>query len=343
MIAKRLYMIFAAMASAAFVFQAAQAETQKAVSPSEFQRAVEACFTPPPGATGAVVIAATFEADGSLDKTPVIIEKGNGAIDQAFANAAMRAVLRCQPQLAAMGIQGEVRFNFAPPPAQETDGVSPNAPSEKRLQKMQDAAQRLQAFAERNHHSREAMRPTNPAVSKILDTLCNPGEAEKLDELSPHEYKTVVSYTRSLIVVMNIYEDPATARSQKAITDNMRGLGACLDATLWSSRAAVTVTKKMFSEMPELSSNPKAATGRDQVYSNIGLVIVGSLEALALDGMEASWCDARLAPLTALFKTAYPVMPDKQKVTLRSAMRQAEKCSDQTRLSLKSLLQPRHP
>ena len=343
MTAKRLYMIFAAIASAAFVFQAAQAEAQKAVSPAEFQRAVEACFTPPPGATGAVVIAATFEADGSLDKTPVVIEKGDAAIDQAFANAAMRAVLRCQPQLAAMGIKGEVRFSFAPVPSQAMDGISPNAPSEKRLQEMQDAAQSLSAFAERNRRSQEAMRPTNPAVSKILDTLCNPGEAEKMDELSTEEYKTVVSYTRALVVVMNIYEDPATAKSQKAITDNMRGLGACLDAILWSSRAAVTITQKMFSEIPELSSNPKAAAGRDQVYSNIGLVIEGSLEALGLKGMDAHWCDARLRALTSLIETAYPVMPDNQKESLRSAMRQAEKCSGKTRLSLQSLLQPKQP
>ncbi|PYG60785.1 hypothetical protein [Rhizobium sp. UGM030330-04] len=51
------------------------------------------------------------------------MSKGEGALNEAFANAGVRAILRCEAKIAALAIDGDVRFNFKAE-AQEPDGVS---------------------------------------------------------------------------------------------------------------------------------------------------------------------------------------------------------------------------
>lgn len=86
------------------------------------QEAVISCFMVPAGATAPAVIEAHFE-DGRLKGTPKIVSKGEGALNEAFANAGVRAILRCEAKIAALAIDGDVRFNFKAE-AQEPDGVS---------------------------------------------------------------------------------------------------------------------------------------------------------------------------------------------------------------------------
>lgn len=339
---KSLLRIAGTMLALAVFHQEALADAQKPVDPSELQRAVEACFAPPMGATGPVVISATFLSDGSLDQRPAVIEKGEGALNEAFATAGIRAILRCQPQLAAMGIKGEVRFRFAPPPSDAMDDPA-SVPSSERLEDMRNAAQSLKDFAARNGRSQAAMRPTKPEISTMLDILCRPKEAEKLVELSAEDYRALSSYTRSVSVVMDVYDTISAGGTQKDINVNMRELGACLDAALWSTRAVLANMHKIFSATPALSNDPEATAIRVRTYSNVTTVIEGGLEAIGLDGMEPRWCDARLAPLTSLIEVASPVISDKDRQTLRLAMHKAEKCSDKTRASLQALLQPREP
>ncbi|THF49337.1 hypothetical protein [Allorhizobium terrae] len=72
------------------------------------------CFSPPPGATHNAQVSVTFAADGSFAEKPKIIESGQDAIDTAFANAALRALLRCESRIVQFRLKGTIVFNFPP-------------------------------------------------------------------------------------------------------------------------------------------------------------------------------------------------------------------------------------
>jgi hypothetical protein len=103
------------MAAGLLTLAQGQALAQDAPDASKFKEKVVSCFTPPPGATEKTVVSAILEQDGSLKESPVVVQKGDGPINDTFAKAAVRAILRCQPY-AGLGIQGEVTVSFLPEP-----------------------------------------------------------------------------------------------------------------------------------------------------------------------------------------------------------------------------------
>jgi hypothetical protein len=94
---------------------------------AKIKEAIESCFIPPLGATEKVAVSATFEADGSLRDKPEVILEGDGPLNKAFAKAAVRAILKCEPDLAGLGLKGKVTFNFDPSglPSPTAPGDSP--------------------------------------------------------------------------------------------------------------------------------------------------------------------------------------------------------------------------
>ncbi|SFU22283.1 hypothetical protein [Mesorhizobium sp. YR577] len=109
---------WASLAITAGVFAIVQgptkAQQQGTSAASKIQEVVESCFSSPPGATGKIVVSATFGPDGSLKDKPEIVRKGEGPINNTFADAAVRAILKCEPRLVGLGLQGKVTFNFDP-------------------------------------------------------------------------------------------------------------------------------------------------------------------------------------------------------------------------------------
>lgn len=79
------------------------------------------CFSPPPGATTGATLAVALAADGTLNGEPTVVAQGTTPIDQAFAKAAARAIIRCAPYRGA-GAQ-TVTVTFATPSA---DGGPPS-------------------------------------------------------------------------------------------------------------------------------------------------------------------------------------------------------------------------
>jgi len=81
---------------------------------ASLQKTVDSCLISPPGATGRVVVSATFGPDGLLKDKPKIVRKGEGPLEDTKANTGGRAIPKCAPQLVGFGRQGEVIFNFDP-------------------------------------------------------------------------------------------------------------------------------------------------------------------------------------------------------------------------------------
>ncbi len=93
-----------------------------AAAPAEaLQSQVLRCFLPPPGATTGATLAVALAADGTLSGEPTVVAQGMTPIDQAFAKAAARAIIRCAPYRGA-GAQ-TVTITFAAPSA---DGGPPS-------------------------------------------------------------------------------------------------------------------------------------------------------------------------------------------------------------------------
>lgn len=111
----------------AIVHGPANAQQQDTSAASKIQEVVATCFNPPPGATGKVVVSVTFGPDGSLKDKPQIVWKGEGPINNTFANAAVRAILKCETRLVGLSLQGKITLSFDPdlPPASQD-----NAPAE---------------------------------------------------------------------------------------------------------------------------------------------------------------------------------------------------------------------
>lgn len=78
---------------------------------ARLQEAVLGCFMVPAGATTSAIIEVHFE-DGRLRGAPKIVSKGKGPLNEAFAQAGVRAILKCEAKIAALPIDGDVRFNF---------------------------------------------------------------------------------------------------------------------------------------------------------------------------------------------------------------------------------------
>ena len=79
---------------------------------ARLQKAVLGCFMAPAGATG----------------VPKIVSKGDGPLNEAFAQAGVRAILKCEAKIAVLPIDGDVRFNFTAETAGA--GVAPDTPKE---------------------------------------------------------------------------------------------------------------------------------------------------------------------------------------------------------------------
>ncbi|MGV2068411.1 hypothetical protein [Agrobacterium sp. 22-226-1] len=90
------------------------AQQQNATAVDRLRVKVASCFSPPPGATAKTVIAVTLEPDSSVKNKPKIIRKGKGRINEAFAKAAVRAILKCGPY-GGLGLKGEITLDFVPP------------------------------------------------------------------------------------------------------------------------------------------------------------------------------------------------------------------------------------
>ncbi len=64
--------------------------------------------------------------------------KVKAPINNTFANAAIRATLKCEPRLAGLGLEGKITFNFDPPgrPPTTKTTASTNALAPARLERM---------------------------------------------------------------------------------------------------------------------------------------------------------------------------------------------------------------
>jgi hypothetical protein len=76
------------------------------------QQQVLPCFNAPPGATGPALITFTLDAAGGFAVAPAVAEKSPGAVNAAFAAAALRAVVQCSP-FKSVSAQ-PVRMTFRP-------------------------------------------------------------------------------------------------------------------------------------------------------------------------------------------------------------------------------------
>lgn len=85
------------------------------------QAQVMRCFSPPPGATTAATLAVALAADGTVSGEPRVVAQGTAPIDQAFAKAAARAILRCAPYRGAGAQTVTITFN-----APSADSGSPS-------------------------------------------------------------------------------------------------------------------------------------------------------------------------------------------------------------------------
>jgi hypothetical protein len=94
---------------------------------ARLQKAVLGCFMVPAGATTSAIIEAHFE-DGKLKGVPKVVSKGDGPLNEAFAQAGVRAILKCEAKIAVLPIDGDVRFNFTAETA--GTGVTPDTPKE---------------------------------------------------------------------------------------------------------------------------------------------------------------------------------------------------------------------
>ncbi|WP_158693456.1 hypothetical protein [Neorhizobium alkalisoli] len=99
------------------VSAAACAHAAQPAAPDEelpFEAQIVRCWSAPSGADKPAIIAFKLKADGSLDGDPVIKSRGEGAINQAFAQSAIRAVRRCSPYK----VNGKLEFEstFIPDP-----------------------------------------------------------------------------------------------------------------------------------------------------------------------------------------------------------------------------------
>lgn len=76
------------------------------------QEQVLPCFNAPPDATGPATITFTLDAAGGFAVAPVVAEKSPGKVNELFAAAALRAVVRCSP---FRGVKAQpVRMTFRP-------------------------------------------------------------------------------------------------------------------------------------------------------------------------------------------------------------------------------------
>ncbi len=314
----------------------AGAPQQGELAAASGQEVVESCFSHPQGATEIAIVSATFGPDGSLKAKPEIIRKGEGPLNNAFANAAVRAILKCGPRLADLGLQGKLTFNFVPPglPPATHASLSIEALAPERLDLMKNAADQLKKLIERRTQSGASLHPTSPDIAKLLAPLCNAGEAATLPGSSTEKYALLSRYARYVSTVMEVYSDIADRSSQHAVTQHMRALGSCVDTVLWSNRAVIEMTRRIFSESPDLLDDPKAKNIRENIQFFSEQVIAGVLEAFRLKGIGPAWCEARLAALVALMDVATPTMSSQQRRSLREAVRLAQSCGPEAKLGL---------
>ena len=116
-----------------FVSAVACAHAAQPAAPDEelpFEAQIVRCWSAPLGATKPAIIAFKLKLDGSLDGDPVIKNRGEGAVNEAFAQSAVRAVRRCSPYKVSGKL--EVESTFIPDPTRalpDATGTSPTEPA----------------------------------------------------------------------------------------------------------------------------------------------------------------------------------------------------------------------
>lgn len=295
---------------------------------SQLGDTITSCFSPPPGATQKAIVSATFAADGSFNDKPKITESGEGAINTAFAAAALWAVVRCEARIEEFHLKGTINFSFDPlKMSVESDaGGRPDVPSPARLHAMANAADQLRNIAAKHMQSGGSVSPTEPEIAPLLSILCVPLEAESLHKLSLDQYEAVSQYARYVSAVMEVYGNDSGSRAQAVITQRTRQLGACIDATLWTQVVASSMIENLFSTTPRLLNSPDGRRALERARNSMSTVAEGVLEGYRLEGIGEEWCLGRTRPLDALIRALIPNMQAERKQVLRKALRLAQKC-----------------
>ncbi|OLP46692.1 hypothetical protein BJF95_15290 [Rhizobium oryziradicis] len=331
--------VFLTAVSVMWMFAFSISSAQDAPVNSKLNDTILACFMPPPGATHIAVISATFAEDGSFKEKPKIVESGEGSIDAAFAAAALRAVMRCEPRIAEFHLKGVVSFRFDPSSmslgTQTTD--IPDVPSPARLQAMATAADQLRDIVKKRRQSGQSISPTQPEIAPLLSVLCAPQEAERLKNASLKQYELVSQYARHVNTVMAVYEAETERGPQALITERTRQLGACFDATLWTGTVTLSMFETFFSATPALSNSPEWIVTRKTFHKSLFTATEGVLDGYRLDGIGSDWCLARIRPLDAMTRELIPTMPAEQKKRLRQSLRLAAKCGPKVQEQLQPI------
>ncbi|WP_117193588.1 energy transducer TonB [Rhizobium terrae] len=90
-----------------------------------FEAQIQPCWSTPAGANTPAVITFKLKPDGNLDGTPVIKSRGKGALNEAFARSALRAIMKCSPYRVGNKLEYETTFIPDPTGAQPETAEMP--------------------------------------------------------------------------------------------------------------------------------------------------------------------------------------------------------------------------
>lgn len=296
------------------------------------QEAVLACFTPPANATTMAVISARFE-NGKLAGVPNIVSQGNGTANEIFAKVGVRAIIRCESRLGALGVEGDVRFTFKPDltidASAAPDEPKPFQLAPERLQAMQEAARKIDAYVQKSIAVKKPLHADDPELVPEFKVLCNAQEAEQLLTLPKEEFETLKHYAAAVNQITISFDQIGDLSTQAEITRDIRKLGACIDATLWSTSAAMTMTRNMLAGLPqEFAKRQDVIDLKNRSIAASATVIDGTFDAFQLKGIGQTWCKARLRPLTSLLSATSPELSMDQRIKLASAALRAGQCGE---------------
>lgn len=208
-----------------------------------------------------------------------------------------------------------------------------------RLEEMKQALAGFRAIGDAKAVAGEPLGISAPESRKLLSVLCRAGEAEKLSDLPTDRYDDTIGYIIVVGRVMGVVSDAADrSGSQQQITNDVRELGDCWDAALWSGRAALVIADRMARKDPEILKDPKSRAALAKLHQSVGLTLEGTLDSFRLAGIGTAWCEARLRPISAVAEVAGRSFPREQKLQLRKAIDLAAACGP----AAKAGLQPAH-
>ncbi len=101
------------------------------------------CFSPPLGAAAPATVVFTRAADGSVTGEPEVVTQGTTPLDQAFAKAAVRAILRCAPYAGTGAETVRVTFSAAEGPAAPSSAAAPTSEEQLEAAAMAELASAL--------------------------------------------------------------------------------------------------------------------------------------------------------------------------------------------------------